>query len=225
MSGKVVLAACKGVCSCVSCALKLDLLLVQQRGEHMIQCPKCDRELDDLRGLYGHLRFKHKLEGEELERVYGKEKKEQRHKQKLKTPPSKAEVQEMVEGEVGKWFGENGADVLKRLEAVELEGEAFAIDRPSVERSSEPEKPRDPVIRKLDAYRRARDRRIAVEEVGEIGMLSKPVFGGASMRATWDRWQELYEQCKREEEAAEEELQEAVERSAQDRAEEADEPV
>lgn len=189
----------------------------------MVECPKCDRELQNLKGLYGHLKFKHRLEGEELDRVYAREKEEQRDKQRLEKMPTRSDVQQMIEGEVETWFGsEDRGELLKELRAVKLD-ELSATGEPS---TVEPEKTRDPVIRKLDAYRRARDRRIALEEIGEHGPMSKPLplLSSEGAKAKWKRWQELYERCKREEEAAEEELREAVQQSArEDRAEEIDE--
>lgn len=66
----------------------------------MVSCPQCDGEFKDLRGLYGHLRFKHALQGEELERVYGKAKEEQQEQQEVRKVPTYQEVREMVGKEV-----------------------------------------------------------------------------------------------------------------------------
>ena len=199
-----------------------------------VKCSRCDREFGSIQAVNGHLRFNHGLEGEEYRQAWEEAKqieaeRKKERKKRLKHAPTHDELDAMVEDRVREWFGGEPGEVLNRLRSVRLEDGAPSEGEPSTEAAPSAEaapssEPRDPVIRKLDAYSRARQRRIAVEEVGDLGMLAKPMFGGAQMRATWDRWQELYERCKREEQAAEEELREAVQQSArEDRAEEIDE--
>ena len=45
--------------------------MVSLKGTQMVTCPKCRKEFA-ANGLYGHLKYKHQLEGEQLEEVHRK---------------------------------------------------------------------------------------------------------------------------------------------------------
>lgn len=147
----------------------------------MVICPLCDDEFQDLRGLNGHLRFKHGLSGQELDRVYTKAKKEQRENQEMRRPPSISDVRDMVRAEVEK-MGES-------LTAVEA-FESVAIEQRAGYESS--------LIELVDEYRVWKQRAEALES-------ARPMFAVG----TSDAVEDLHANCLEKAKEAKKQLKEA----------------
>lgn len=84
----------------------------------MVTCPICKDEFKDLRGLNGHLRFKHDLEGEELDRVYGKAKEEQREEQEMRRAPSMSDLRILI----GEELSRRDLGLLRGIQSEGLDG-------------------------------------------------------------------------------------------------------
>lgn len=174
------------------------------RSNHttMAKCPKCNRDFSNP-GLHGHLRFSHGLEGEELEQAFDEATKEP-------TEEPKGHLSKQDEQP-------NGSP--KEAQSTQENGKgARPASGPSTPQrgGSQPDERdrlgRDPLRRRLEKLRKARERRRAVEEVMETSSNSRSFLPSSSKkeRPANRTWQELLEECAEEEKNCEEALRSEV---------------
>jgi len=185
----------------------------------MSTCPECGGEYTP-QGMYGHLRMGHGLRGEELEQVYGETKGQEAMAQ---APEEEPEPNGSGGFELPQMAGpsENNQEP--------TEDRAPAGDREPVERAARDGNSR--VEEATDRLRRAKQKlRTALEETGEEkerggGAVTKTARGigrffGVTSPPTVERTEaeeELCRKCREEVQAAERELEKALEHEQVDR--------
>lgn len=169
-----------------------------------VQCPKCDRQLKNLQGLFGHLRMSHGLAGDELEQVYEREKEAQKDNQEPRAPNRAGMVNELRELK----------EALLAANLGDSEENRRAVLAPSRrERARTVREREDPVMHRADRLTEAMERHERCQRRRKaVKRLKQDSVGFFGDRGEENRWNDLIEQCKKEEQEAEAEVEEAKEK-------------